>query len=69
MIRIVHLEARMLKKIIIIYLIMTILSVIYLTLLTSFVGLSILVIIKLAIAMLMAVFLTLIFLNVVLKIQ
>ena len=59
----------MLKKIIIIYLIMTILSVIYLTLLTSFVGLSILVIIKLAIAMLMAVFLTLIFLNVVLKIQ
>ena len=69
MIRIVHLEARMLKRIIIIYLIMTILSVIYLTLLTSFVGLSILVIIKLAIAMLMAVFLTLIFLNVVLKIQ
>ncbi|MCS9988411.1 hypothetical protein EFL64_07790 [Weissella cibaria] len=59
----------MLKRIIIIYLIMTILSVIYLTLLTSFVGLSILVIIKLAIAMLMAVFLTLIFLNVVLKIQ
>ena len=59
----------MLKKIIIIYLIMTILSVIYLTLLTSFVGVSILVIIKLAIAMLMAVFLTLIFLNVVLKIQ
>ena len=69
MIRIVHLEARMLKRIIIIYLIMTILSVIYLTLLTSFVGFSILVIIKLAIAMLMAVFLTLIFLNVVLKIQ
>ena len=59
----------MLKIIIIIYLIMTILSVIYLTLLMSFVGLSILVIIKLAIAMLMAVFLTLIFLNVVLKIQ
>ena len=67
--RIVYLEENMLKKITILYLIMMVLSLIYLTLLTSFVGLYILAIIKLAIAMLMAVFLTLIFLNVVLKIQ
>ena len=59
----------MLKKTLITYFIMTILSFLYLALLTSFVGLSILTIIKLGISMFMAVILTIIFLNTVFKIQ
>ena len=59
----------MIKKTLITYFIMIILSFLYLTLLTSFVGLSILTIIKLGISMFMAVILTIIFLNTVFKIQ
>ena len=59
----------MIKKTLITYFIMTILSFLYLTLLTSFVGLSILTIIKLGISMFMAVILTIILLNTAFKIQ
>lgn len=59
----------MVKKTLITYFIMTILSFLYLTLLTSFVGLSILTIIKLGISMFIAVILTIIFLNTAFKIQ
>ncbi|MCT0042943.1 hypothetical protein EFL87_11015 [Weissella confusa] len=59
----------MIKKTLITYFIMIILSFLYLTLLTSFVGVSIITIIKLGISMFMAVILTIIFLNTVYKIQ
>ncbi len=59
----------MIKKTLITYFIMIILSFLYLTLLTSFVGVSIITIIKLGISMFMAVILTIIFLNTVFKIQ
>ena len=59
----------MIKKTLITYFSMTILSFLYLTLLTSFVGLSILTIIKLGISMFMAVILTIIFLNTTFKVQ
>lgn len=59
----------MLKKTLITYFIMTILSFLYLALLTSFVGVSIITTIKLGISMFMAVILTIIFLNTVFKIQ
>ena len=59
----------MIKKTLITYFIMTILSFLYLTLLTSFVGVSIITTIKLGISMFMAVILTIIFLNTVFKIQ
>jgi len=64
-----YLEVDMIKKTLITYFIMTILSFLYLALLTSFVGLSILTIIKLGISMFMAVILTIIFLNTAFKIQ
>ncbi|MCS9989358.1 hypothetical protein EFL93_02325 [Weissella confusa] len=59
----------MIKKTLITYFIMIILSFLYLTLLTSFVGVSIITTIKLGISMFMAVILTIIFLNTVFKIQ
>jgi hypothetical protein len=59
----------MIKKTLITYSIMIILSFLYLTLLTSFVGVSIITTIKLGISMFMAVILTIIFLNTVFKIQ
>ena len=59
----------MIKKTLITYSIMIILSFLYLTLLTSFVGVSIITTIKIGISMFMAVILTIIFLNTVFKIQ
>lgn len=59
----------MIKKTLITYFIMIILSFLYLTLLTSFVGVSIITTIKIGISMFMAVILTIIFLNTVFKIQ
>ena len=59
----------MIKKTLITYSIMIILSFLYLNLLTSFVGVSIITTIKLGISMFMAVILTIIFLNTVFKIQ
>ena len=59
----------MIKKTLITYFIMIILSFLYLTLLTSFVGVSIITTIKIGISMFMAVILTIIFLNTAFKIQ